>query len=82
MKSVKVRLLNDGGYPFKAEHNRTFPVIVNGYIGDGYHGLVQVCYDDCKAIGMYPTEGKDYPFYPGTEAEIVKRVAISFVLYQ
>lgn len=71
MKNVKIRLLNDGDYPFKDEHNRTFPVIVNGYIGDGYSGLVHVNYEDCKAIGMY-SEGASYPFYLGTEAEIVK----------
>lgn len=70
--NIKIRLLNDGDYPFKDEHNRTFPVIVNGYIGDGYSGLVHVYYDDCKAIGMYTTEGQDYSFYLGTEAEIVK----------
>lgn len=46
---VKVRLLNNGGYMFKA--GRTFPVIVNGYRDPLSPQVVQVNNADMKAIG-------------------------------
>lgn len=68
---VKIRILNAGGYPFKEEHNRTFPVIVNGKVDSEYPTLALVNFEDTKAIGMYTTS-EEYPFIIGTEAEVVK----------
>lgn len=72
---VKVRILSDGGYPFKLGHNRTFPVIVNGHRSDDQLHTVSICEKDAKAIGMYVRD-----FNPsfclaghsfGTDAEIL-----------
>lgn len=70
-QKVKIRILNAGGYPFKKEHNRTFPVIVNGHIDERYPDIALVNFEDTQAIGMYTTSG-DYPFIIGTEVEVVK----------
>ena len=76
MKNIKIRILNNGGYCFKSEHNRTFPVVVNGFIPEGYTDVVCIKNADAKAIGMYVTDNeptfclKSHPY--GEEAEIVK----------
>lgn len=72
MKTVKIRLLNDGMYYFKPCHNRTFPVIVNAL--PSRFGNYRVLNDDAKAIGMYinPLDNDFCPeFVPG-EFEIVE----------
>lgn len=58
---VKVRILHDSGYPFRPEHNRTFPVIVNGYRDEDMPHCVHVNEADARAIGMY-VDGFDATF--------------------
>lgn len=72
---VKVRIMHDGSYPFRPEHNRTFPVIVNGYRDKGVPYCVRVNEADARAIGMY-VDGFDPTFclvghILGKDAEIL-----------
>lgn len=79
MGKVKVRILNEGGYSWRDGHNRTFPVIVNGYRDERYFDCVHIDNADAKAIGVYIRKD-DNLFNPtfcleghlfGAEAEIL-----------
>lgn len=74
---VKVRILESGDYFFKPEHNRTFPVIVNGYRHEYQLHTVSIMEADARAIGMYvngfkPSFCLDGHKYYGAEAEIIR----------
>lgn len=73
-KIVRIKLLNDGGYPFKP--GRTFPVIVWGYDLGQFTGIVEVPAEQIEAIGGL-THSLDHSltFYSYNDGGVIEKEA-------